>query len=476
MGGVGRCEAAHLHQALALERGNRTLRTGRARQSAQRLRLPLDQRQQFALARTEFGRRQVSLGGAKRQQHKAPVQGATAVHIGQVGLQQRQDFGVKRTQQRHRHDALRAKRELALRADMDFAVTPQADGAHVDGAHHGAPATHFSALLGHLRPPVQQDPEIGGGAAHVGQNEALQARQPLRADQACRRAGQHGFDRSRGHAFGQREGTVALDDHERAGNLQLPHGPVHSIDQGRNAGYQARIQGRRQGAARCIQRRRKLGGQRHRLTGARHDQVTRRVFVRGIAHRKSGGHGECIHLAGQALQGRFERGHIERYPRLAVVVVPTRYHLHRHTRKGLGDTGALDHRRIEADQKNTHGTAVPFDHGIRGQRGGYRHQADVLCPQTLRQLRHGLGDGLGDTDSQVTLGGDGLGARHHLVAVRLDHGRVGIGAAGVDADQVGGGRHVFAQKGWDARIRQAVRCKRLQALNPFARWLRIHLG
>ena len=170
---------------------------------------------------------------AKRQQHKAPMLRRTTVHILQIGLQQDQQLGITRTQQCHRHDALRADAQLAICAQVDFTVAPQANGAHVDGPHHGAPATYLGALLGDLGPAVLQHTQVGGGATHVRQDETVQATEPLRSHQAGRRPGQHRLDRARGNAFRQRQRAVPLDDHQWAADLQLRHGAVHGIDQRR---------------------------------------------------------------------------------------------------------------------------------------------------------------------------------------------------------------------------------------------------
>ena len=57
---------------------------------------------------------------------------------------------------------------------------------------------------------------------------------------------QHSFDRSGYHRFGQRQCAVALDDHQRATNLQLRHGPLHGLDQITHPGNQPCIEGGRQ--------------------------------------------------------------------------------------------------------------------------------------------------------------------------------------------------------------------------------------
>ena len=436
MRGVRRREPAELHQPLALERRDGTLRAKRSGEFAQGLRLRPDELQQLAFARAQLRDRGANTG-AERQQHETPVQRTAALDVGQIGREQVQHLRIPRGQQRHRHDALRTDCQLALPRQVNLAVAAQPDGAHVDGPHHGPPAPDLGALFGHPRTAVEQDAQVGRRAADVGQDEALQARQPLRAHQAGRRARQHGLDRAGCHRLGQRQRAVALDDHQRAGDLQLHHGPADGIDQRRDARDQAGVERGGQRTTRGVEGRGQLGRQGDRLAGAGHDQVAHGVFVRGIAHGKGRCDGKRVDLARDALQRGFERRQVQRHRRIAVVVVATGDDLDRDARKRLGYAGAFDHRGIEAHQHHADRAAMAFDHRVGGQRGGHRNQPDVAAAQPLRQLRHRLRDCFGHADGEVALGGDGLGTGQHLVPVRLDDGGVGIGAAGVDTDQVG---------------------------------------
>ena len=51
------------------------------------------------------------------------------------------------------------------------------------------------------------------------------------------------------------------------------------------------------------------------------------------------------------------------------------------------------------------------------------------------ELRQCAGDGLVDADRQIASGGQRLGGRDDLVRLGIDHRRIGIGAAGVDAGE-----------------------------------------
>ena len=161
------------------------------------------------------------------------------------------------------------------------------------------------------------------------------------------------------------------------------------------------------------------------------------MFMRRIAHCKGGGHGKRIDLAGHGVERNVKGCCVQRQAFVAVVVVTAIDDVHRHAGKCLGDSGALDHGGIEAHQQYAHRAAMPFHDGIGRQCGRYRHQADIARVQPLRQLGHRQRDRLGHADGQVALGGDRLGPRHHLVPKGFDNGRVGIGAAGIDTDQIG---------------------------------------
>ena len=238
MAGVRGGKSGHLNKPLALQAldGARGIHAGG--QSAQRRGLGAHLGEQLALARRQFVREARPLG-TKRQQHKAPLHGVAALHIGQVGLQHGQGLRVARRQQRHGHDALGPHLELAVGGQRHLAVAAQADGAHIDGAHHGAPAADLGAFQVDPGQPVYQRAHVGRGAAHVRQDEVVQPAEPARTHQAGGRAREHGFDGPLGHAVRQRQRAVALDDHQRAGDVQSRHGRLHRLDQVRNARDQA---------------------------------------------------------------------------------------------------------------------------------------------------------------------------------------------------------------------------------------------
>ena len=242
--------------------------------------------------------------------------------------------------------------------------------------------------------------------------------------------------------MGQRQRAVALDDHQRADDVQLFHGAPDRVNQMRDPRDQPRIQGRGERAARRVQAGRQLGGQGDRFAAALHDARAGLLLVRRVAHRERCGEGKSVDLRGHAVYGRVQRVEVQGRCGFAVVVVPPGDALHRHAGEGLGNAGALGHGRVKADQQHADRAAVALDHGVGGQRGGHRYQRNILRAQALGQGGNRLRNRIAHAQRQVALGGDGFGGGDDALAAGLDDGGVGVGAAGVDANQVlrGGGR------------------------------------
>ena len=81
--------------------------------------------------------------------------------------------------------------------------------------------------------------------------------------------------------------------------------------------------------------------------------------------------------------------------------------------------------------------AMALDHGVGGQRRRYRNEADaaggIAGGQKVEHPPHGLGH----ADGQVAAGGERLGGGDDGVGGAGNDHRIGIGAAGIDADQPG---------------------------------------
>ncbi len=116
--------------------------------------------------------------------------------------------------------------------------------------------------------------------------------------------------------------------------------------------------------------------------------------MRGVTHRKCGGHGKRVHLRRHALYGFVQGVQIQGSGLVAVVVMAAANALYSHTGKSFGNAGALGHAGIKTYQQHAHRAAMAFHHGIGGQGGGHRDQCNILRPQALGQGGNGLGNGI----------------------------------------------------------------------------------
>ncbi len=88
-------------------------------------------------------------------------------------------------QQAERHDAARADDEPVL-VQPRLAVATEAEGMDAHRLHHGAEPAHRGAVAVQHRAPAGEQRDIGGGAAHIGDEDILLAREIMCADDAGR--------------------------------------------------------------------------------------------------------------------------------------------------------------------------------------------------------------------------------------------------------------------------------------------------
>ena len=174
----------------------------------------------------------------------------------------------------------------------------------------------------------------------------------------------------------------------------------------------------------------------------------------GIAHGEGGGNREGIDRHG--LQGKAQCCLVEQRRFIAVVVMAAGDQRHGHAGEGFCEADTIGHRLVETNQHHADLRTVTFDDGIGGERCRYRDQRNILRVQALRQFGDGSGDGAGDTDRQVALGGDGFRRGDDLVGGGFDDRRIGVGAAGIDADQIA--RRAVISPGLPLRRRRWPSC------------------
>ena len=118
-----------------------------------------------------------------------------------------------------------------------------------------------------------------------------------------------------------------------------------------------------------------------------------------VADRKSRSHCKRIHAVGHASHCQAQRLFIQYHASIAIVVMPSRNHLNRNAWKRLGNSSALHHCRIKANQHNANGAAMAFDHRIGRQGGRDRYQRNIFGLQALGKFGNRLGDSAADSYS-----------------------------------------------------------------------------
>ena len=278
-------------------------------------------------------------------------------------------------EQAERHRLAGPDFELELPIEAHLAVAAEADGAHVDGLNHGAPASDERAFRADHRPPARHHGDVRGGAPHVRDDEIALSGEKSRADHARRRPGQHGLDRVLERDIGAHQRAVALHDHERCVDRFLGEHLRECLDQVPDPGRQACVQHRRERAARRIELRAQLVRARHGPLRKPADELAGARFVLGIAHREARRDRVGLDPRVELLHRGLYRALIQRRPLLTRRAVPA-FHAHESAAVAL-DAGALDHRVVETDQQRADGTETVLDHGVGCKRGRYRHQAHV---------------------------------------------------------------------------------------------------
>ena len=157
------------------------------------------------------------------------------------------------------------------------------DGDRLD---HGLPAADGRAVLVQYRPAAAQHRDVGGGAAHVGDEDVVLAREMPRTDQARRRTRQNGLDRAGQRQVGLDQRAVALHHHQRRLDALAREQPFHRLHQLLQLRNEPRIQRGGQRAARRVELGGELMAAGHRLAGQFAHQRAHRDLVRRIAHRE----------------------------------------------------------------------------------------------------------------------------------------------------------------------------------------------
>ena len=144
---------------------------------------------------------------------------------------------------------------------------------HRDRLDHGAPAADDRAVAVQHRPAILQEGDIGGRAAHIGDDDVAFLRQSHRADHTGGGSGEDGFDRPRQGIGGGDQRTVALHHHQRCGDAELGKPTLDGADQPIQKRDQARVQQSSECPARRVKVMAQLVGAGHWMSGELPDEV-----------------------------------------------------------------------------------------------------------------------------------------------------------------------------------------------------------
>ena len=160
--------------------------------------------------------------------------------------------------------------------------------------------------------PAGDDCDIGGGTAHVGDDEVLEAGEEACSDNARRRTRQNGLDRILERNLGLHQRAVALDDHQRRIDRLLRQHARQRLDEMADLRREARVQCGRQRAARRVELRTQFVGAGHRLRRQRTDDLARAQFMSRIAHGEIRRDGERLDQRPVFAHRTFDGGLVER--------------------------------------------------------------------------------------------------------------------------------------------------------------------
>ena len=323
MGGVGRREAADMHQSARHQPVERGVLRGRCEQRVERLRHGADQLVELRLRPAQPRRKTIRHAGAH---------GETAVHAAGIGraklaLQLADDrVAMRHAGKRQRHEAARPKLYPGIKPAIlqrDLGIAAEAEGAHRDRLDHRAEAADGRAFRIKPRAAIVEHRDVCRRAADIRHDGIVEPGHVARADKAGGRARQNGLDRPGAGKAGGNQRTVAPHDHQRGRDAARLQKALGRGDQAVDHRDEAGVEKRRQRAARTAELGGKLMARRDRQAGLLADQVARRDLMRRVAHREIGADRETGDGCAELRQGRLQRLQMQRM-RIAMHIVAAR--------------------------------------------------------------------------------------------------------------------------------------------------------
>ena len=149
----------------------------------------------------------------------------------------------------------------------------------------------------------------------------------------------------------------------------------------------------------------------------------------GVADGQVAGDCEGVDVVVPAVDGASQSVFVERGAFLAEDVVSARNELHGGGVDAVGEAVAAEHFLVVADEEGADAAAEAFDGGVGGEGGGEGDEADLVGIDSLQAA-----DGGGDADGEVVVGGGGFVPGDDAAGGGVKRHGVGVGAAGVNAE------------------------------------------
>ena len=318
-------------------------------------------------------------------------------------------------------------RLAACGLQADLRIAAKARGANTRCGDHGLPAANARPVAAQLRAAIQQQGNIRGRAANIGDKGGFLACQQGSPGQAGRRAGQDSLNRTGAGEIRPQQRAISLDHHQRTAQLAGFHLCQRCLYQPVQQADQPCIQQGSQRPPRPAQRICQLMAGGHRPAGFGPHQFSSALFMGRVAGGKMAGNGKGRKFRPPFFQPAPQTGLIQRGLLAAIGVMPTCQKQNRARLDNPVQPGARQNALIKADQNQPGPLASPFDNRIGGQRGG---QADhfhrlFFAVMAVQYPAHRLTQPAG----QILPAGQRLGLGQQLAAFPIQQGCISIGSA-----------------------------------------------
>ena len=267
------------------------------------------------------------------------------------------------------------------------------------------------------------------GSAHVDHEGGGAAGEAVGADGAGGGTGQEGFHWP-GLGVGQRHnGAVAADDGDGGRDAALGNASVDGGEQPVDVRDEPGVEDGGGGAADGVERATDSSACDDGAVGQFGDDLGGPNLVLGVADGEVAGDGEGVDLVTPALDGAAQGVFVEGGAFLAEDVVAARDEFQGGGVDAVSKAVAAEQVLVVADEEGADAAAEAFDGGVGGEGGGEGYEADLVGSDAAQSV-----DGGGYAGGEVGVGGGGFVPGDDAAGGGVERDGVGVGAAGVNAE------------------------------------------